>query len=73
MFFKEVFKLTDKEYSTTEAQRKAFKKYEQKNPIAKQYRNKKSATKNFILNTATDEDLLLVQEWLNERLRKTPL
>lgn len=64
--------MTDKEYSTTEAQRKASKKYEQKNPIAKQYRNKKSATKSFILNIATEEDLLLIEDWLNER-KKTLL
>lgn len=61
--------MTENEYSTSEAQRRAFKKYEQRNPEAKQYRNKKSATKNFILVTATDEDIELVKEWLDERLK----
>lgn len=61
------------EYKTTEAKRKANKKYDQNNREARQYRNKKSATKNFILNTATDEDLLLVEEWLNERRKNTTL
>lgn len=61
------------DYKTSEAKRKANKKYDQKNKEQRQYRNKKSATKNFILNTATPQDLVLVQDWLNERLRETPL
>lgn len=56
-------------YSTTEAQRRATKKYEQKNAEAKQYRNKKSATKKFITETATNEDIELVKQWLEERLK----
>lgn len=52
---------------TTEAQRKAIKKYEQKNAAEKQYRNKKYATKSFITKLATDEDILLVKDWLNQR------
>lgn len=54
-------------YKTTEAQRKAIKKYEQKNTAEKQYRNKKYATKSFITKLATDEDIELVREWLKER------
>lgn len=60
--------MTENEYSTTEAQRRATKKYEQKNAAAKQYRNKKSATKSFI-PIATEEDFLLIQEWVNDRIR----
>lgn len=59
----------ENEYSTTEAQRRASKNYEQRNPEAKQYRNKKSATKNFITQTATEEDFQLVLEWVEERLK----
>lgn len=54
-------------HKTSEALRQAVKRYEQKNAQAKQYRNKKSATKSFILNLATEEDLQLVEEWLKER------
>ncbi|WP_368264461.1 hypothetical protein [Enterococcus innesii] len=54
-------------HKTSEALRQAVKRYEQKNAKAKQYRNKKSATKSFILNLATEEDLQLVKEWLKER------
>lgn len=54
-------------YKTTEAQRKAIKKYEQKNAAEKQYRNKKYATKSFITKLATKEDIELVREWLTER------
>ncbi|MBV6372605.1 hypothetical protein IGJ74_000803 [Enterococcus sp. AZ009] len=54
-------------HKTSEALRQAVKRYEQKNAKAKQYRNKKSATKSFILNLATEEDLQLVEEWLKER------
>lgn len=61
--------MEEKEYSTTEAQRRAFKKYEQKNAAAKQYRNKRSATKSFITTLATEEDLERVQQWLADRLQ----
>ncbi|MDB1689042.1 hypothetical protein [Enterococcus casseliflavus] len=54
-------------HKTSESLRQAVKRYEQKNAKAKQYRNKKSATKSFILNLATEEDLQLVEEWLKER------
>ncbi|MHC5226888.1 hypothetical protein ACYSNW_01275 [Enterococcus sp. LJL99] len=56
-----------KEYSTSEAQRNATKRYEQKNAVAKAYRSKKATAKNFILKTATDEDISLVEEWIAER------
>jgi len=59
--------LDNSSHKTSEALRQAVKRYEQKNAKAKQYRNKKSATKSFILNLATEEDLQLVEEWLKER------
>ncbi|EGO9069259.1 hypothetical protein DW615_13325 [Enterococcus faecalis] len=62
----------DNSYKTSEAQRKAIKKYEQKNAADKQYRNKKYATKSFILNLATEEDLQLVRSWLKEREETSP-
>ncbi|WP_457922994.1 hypothetical protein [Enterococcus faecalis] len=62
----------DNSYKTSEAQRKAIKKYEKKNAAAKQYRNKKYATKSFILNLATEEDLQLVRSWLKEREETSP-
>lgn len=55
------------DYKTSESMRKAIKKYEENNKEKKQYRNKKAATKNFILKTARDEDLVLVETWLEER------
>lgn len=55
------------EYKTPESQREAVKRYEQKNKDKRQYMNKRNATKNFILKTATDEDIQLVEEWLAER------
>lgn len=58
------------EHKTTEARRRASKKYDQNNPEFRQYRNKKSATKNFILSTANEEDLQLVKQWLSERLQQ---
>lgn len=36
----------------------------------KNYLNKKSVTKNFILKSATDEDIFIVREWLNERINE---
>ncbi|MFD2308729.1 hypothetical protein [Enterococcus termitis] len=57
------------ELKSSEAQRRASKKYDQKNKDSKQYRNKKSATKSFI-SIATDEDFALVQGWVNDRLLK---
>lgn len=36
----------------------------------KNYLNKKSVAKNFILKSATDEDIILVREWLNERINE---
>lgn len=52
---------------TSEAQIRAVRKYEAKNIEQKRYNSKKSAAKNFILKTATPEDLKLVREWLEQR------
>ncbi|GGD04346.1 hypothetical protein [Enterococcus wangshanyuanii] len=57
------------EYKTSEAKRRANKKYDQNNPEGRQYRNKKSAAKSFI-NIATDEDFLFIQELVKERLER---
>ena len=57
-------------YKTTEAQRRANAKWDKANKEKKNYINKKSVTKNFVLKTATLEDIMLVQEWINERLNK---
>ncbi|EMF0094427.1 hypothetical protein O1F49_002656 [Enterococcus hirae] len=62
-----------KTLKTTDAQRKAIKKYEQKNATEKQYRNKKYATKSFITKLATNEDIQLVKEWLKQREDQTNL
>lgn len=57
------------ELKTSKAQREAVKRYEQKNKEAKVYRSKKATAKNFILKTATDEDIVVVKEWLLDRER----
>lgn len=57
-------------HKTSKAQREAVKRYEQKNKEAKAYGSKKSTAKNFILKTATDEDIYLVKEWITEREEK---
>jgi len=57
-------------YKTTEAQRRANAKWDKANKEKKNYINKKSITKNFVLKTATLEDIMLVQEWIKDRLNK---
>lgn len=47
--------------------READKKWNEKNKAKRAYFNKKSNCKSFILKLATDEDLILVREWLSER------
>jgi len=56
-----------REYKTTEPQRKATKRYEEKNKLEKAYRSKKATTKNFILKTATDDDIKFVNDWIKDR------
>lgn len=59
-----------KEYKTTEAQRRANAKWDKANKNKKNYINKKSITKNFILKTATLEDIENAKTWINRRLSK---
>lgn len=49
---------------------KADKLWNEKNKDKRQYLNKKSATKSFILKFATDKDIQLVNDWLNERINQ---
>lgn len=63
--------MTEKK-TTTEAQQRATNAYRQKNKKRTQYLNQRSATKRFITANATDEDILLVKEWLSERQKAEP-
>lgn len=45
----------------------ANRKWNAKNKERRQYLNKKSITKSFIIKLATPDDLELVREWLKER------
>ena len=60
--------MNKKEYKTTEAQRRANAKWDKANKEKKNYINKKSITKNFILKTATLEDIENAKTWINRRL-----
>lgn len=57
-----------KEYKTTEARRRANAKWDKANKDKKNYINKKSITKNFILKTATLEDIENAKTWIDSRL-----
>ncbi|MDU7804157.1 MAG: hypothetical protein E7J62_05880 [Serratia marcescens] len=59
-----------KDYKTTEARRKANAKWDKANKDKKNYINKKSTTKNFILKTATLEDVENVKTWIYTRLNQ---
>lgn len=52
---------------TSEARRKANKKWDSANPEIIKYSKAKSATKNFILKKVKDEDLNEIENWLTER------
>ena len=54
----------------TEAKAKANKKWNQSNKERVQYINKRSATKSFILNLATEEDLKNIEAYIIERKAK---
>ena len=54
----------------TEAKAKANKKWNQNNKERVQYINKRSATKSFILNLATEEDLKNIDTYIAERKTK---
>lgn len=51
----------------TEARAKANKKWNQNNKKRIQYLNKRSATKSFILNLATEEDLKNIKQYIADR------
>ena len=54
----------------TEAKAKVNKKWNQNNKERVQYINKISATKSFILNLATEEDLKNIETYIAERKTK---
>ncbi|GHV97267.1 hypothetical protein lacNasYZ03_04560 [Lactobacillus nasalidis] len=51
----------------SEARKKANKKWDDKNKARKNYIVKRSTAKGFILNLATEEDLDLLQTYINAR------
>lgn len=53
--------------SVSEAQKKAAKKWDNKNKKRKQYLNRRSVTKNFILKEATIEDLEQIEKYIEQR------
>lgn len=58
--------IKEKELKTTEAQRRAAKKYKEANKEKQELYNKKSKTKSYI-STATAEQLQEVKAWIVER------
>lgn len=53
--------------AVSKAQRKANKKWDENNKNRKQYLNKRSTTKNFILKLATKEDLEQIKKYIQKR------
>ena len=51
----------------TEARKKANKKWDESNKDRKNYIVKRSTTKNFILKSATEEDLKNIESYIIER------
>ena len=51
----------------SEARKRANKKWDDKNKARKLYINKRSTTKSFILNLATEEDLEQIEKYIEER------
>lgn len=51
----------------SEARKKANRKWDAKNKDRKQYINRRSVTKNFILKEATDEDLKKIEDYIKQR------
>lgn len=54
----------------TTAQKKASKKWNEKNREHRNYMTKRSTARGFIRNHATKEDLLELQELIQENLKK---
>lgn len=63
---KGVIAIKEKDLKTTEAQRRAAKKYKEANKEKQELYNKKSKTKSYI-STATAEQLQEVKAWIVER------
>lgn len=53
----------------SEARRRANKKWDEQNKARKAYINKRSTSKSFILNLATEEDLDAILSYVKERRR----
>ncbi|KXI20558.1 hypothetical protein HMPREF3209_00450 [Lactobacillus crispatus] len=51
----------------SEARKRANKRWDDKNKARKLYINKRSTTKSFILNLATEEDLEQIEKYIEER------
>lgn len=51
----------------SEARIKANKKWDNNNKVRKQYLNRRSVTKNFILKEATAEDIANIEEFVIQR------
>ena len=56
--------------SVSEAQKKATRKWDNKNKARKQYLNRRSVTKNFILKEATTEDLEQIEKYIEQKRKK---
>ncbi len=54
----------------TEARKKANKKWDENNKDRKNYIVKRSTTKNFILRSATEEDLKNIETYIIERKKE---
>lgn len=54
----------------TEARKEANKKWDENNKDRKNYIVKRSTTKNFILKSATEEDLKAIENYIEERKAK---
>lgn len=53
--------------TVSKAQKKAAKRWDNKNKDRKQYLNRRSVTKNFILKEATTEDLEQIEKYIEQR------
>ncbi|MES5161096.1 hypothetical protein [Lactobacillus crispatus] len=56
--------------SVSEAQKKATRKWDNKNKARKQYLNRRSVTKNFILKEAITEDLEQIEKYIEQKRKK---
>lgn len=54
----------------TDSQTKASRKWEEKNKVRANYIRYQSSTKSFILNHATNEDLDVMEQYIQQRREK---